>query len=415
MNINDTHNVSARGNYFQMKRMFSHDSPGDGIEFHGDYSRVLGNSFYGNLEHDVHIRASNSVVMGNTCFNQIREKGAIDVWHENDVYNVVIAGNVCAKSGDSKLNQYGNGIRTGLATGYTTPPEHFGLVIVNNVCVDNEGAGIYIRGYTRDSIVANNYCENNCKSGGDGDIMLRPEGADTCIRNVSIIGNTVVGGNKDGIFHWQTGDTPAGATFSVRDNVVRLCQRHGIRLRGARNTVCAGNDVIDCNQSDGGYYGIYCDNAPRSLENVPVKDNRVISNSTPYHWIGIASAPRAIENFVKNTSGFMLTAQDEWIRNKLEGSGDFGGISYYNNQTLTSGASPALTISGIGTDINALFKGRVFVDTASPGGDVALDHYPQWDSANSEWDYIIEWVTDPGSDINVDVEIDKHSRSARLA
>ncbi len=87
--------------------------------------------------------------------------------------------------------------------------------------------------------------------------------------------------------------------------------------------------------------------------------------------------------------------------------------------TLSTGASPAARINGVSTTEGMSLSAEVQPDpTASqPAASYSWDSYLEWDDANGHWDLVVEWRTDPGSDVSAVYEVtrDPTSRAVKTA
>lgn len=82
---------------------------------------------------------------------------------------------------------------------------------------------------------------------------------------------------------------------------------------------------------------------------------------------------------------------------------------YQSTETLTTGGSPAVRVNGVVSNEDVEALPNVIPTGTPPAANYAWSYYPEWNNANSEWDLVINWETDPGSNMDVIVKSDVES------
>jgi hypothetical protein len=115
---------------------------------------------------------------------------------------------------------------------------------------------------------------------------------------------------------------------------------------------------------------------------------------------------------VKNNSFDVTTPfyNDSFVPDTFAVDDNIGAPLTNGTATLTTGATPAARVNNVAwlnqenADLKATLKA-----TSSPGANWAIEHYFEWNNVNSQWDLIIKWKTDPGSNVDVNYKIGRIS------
>jgi hypothetical protein len=283
--------VQVGGNSI-VHNIWSVNSAGDGVEMFGDDVVVSNSIFRNNEEQDIHFWGSNSVAEGNLCIN-CQEDGAIRVYtadvKRGDADNIQIKNNTVVNPAT-----YGIGIQQENAV--TT-----NAVIEGNTVV---GAGLEgIRAVTATKpVVRDNQIVNPTDDG-----ILIDSGAGARSTNPRIYNNEIRGADR-GIDIANINDP------WIEQNSVENCQKDGIRYTSGQSgtyTRIKNNNIKDNNQENGVYRGIVVYAGDGDFGRVVIKDNEILSTTTPYHQKGIRlnhgsngsiSAANIENNTVRNTN-----------------------------------------------------------------------------------------------------------------
>jgi len=172
--------------------------------------------------------------------------------------------------------------------------------------------------------------------------------------------------------------------FSVQGGVVKNCQGEAIRVdsrsserhKPAEGVSVSNVRVVDTQDEKTQTYGIY-ETGPETANN------------------------RFVDNDLRDAgteANMSLFAPGTVVRDNLAGGVDHGTV------TLTSGASPAARVEGV-TEQGGVTLDLRAKPVAAPGGAFAYDHHFEW--TGDQWDFVVEWVADPGEDVDLDYIVDR--------
>jgi len=279
-------------------------------------------------------------------------------------------------------------------------------IVTNNVGVDGGvggNPGIDIQG--NNTIVANNYLDNYADLGTTVGMYL--DGI-----NIACQGNYVLDPDDTGI-------VSLGAGGSITNNIVIDAGTHGIRSQMGYATI--GQNYVERSQR----YNIYLQSVSNKVtvignrtrqagqngngsdqQELYVDDNNnvIVGNVFQRSNNCVFEGSNAGKNlYVANRGGSALT---NMFKNMSASS--FGYANYpalftgEGTVTLTSGGSPAARIDGIsGTEgYRPTVKVTADPSASQPASDYSWDEYAEWDDSAGQWDLVVEWRTDPGSDVS---------------
>jgi hypothetical protein len=88
-------------------------------------------------------------------------------------------------------------------------------------------------------------------------------------------------------------------------------------------------------------------------------------------------------------------------------SGNVNAPVHEADVTFTSGETPAARIEGV-CGVEGTTPQIRSIEPDSDGGDdsFAYRSYVEWNGAESQWDAVVEWETDPGTDLDANISVD---------
>jgi len=219
--------------------------------------------------------------------------------------------------------------------------------------------------------------------------------------------DNVVSHQADRGLHLHTGS----GELVINNVYIDSPRGRGAVMSGPPNTVLDGGVIKNC---DGKAIDLYTISDPETeperradgvkLTNLRIYDDRSESNRTQTHAIaeaGNAQNNQFVDNDVRDggTDALIETASPTTVVRDNVAAGVAEGTV-----TLTSGSSPAAWVDGVSG------RGTVTLDlrakpVTAPGSAFAYDHDFRWDG--SEWDLVVEWVDDPGHDVDLDYIVDR--------
>lgn len=252
-----------------------------------------------------------------------------------------------------------------------------------------EGCGLILNAATDatvDSVLGHNpdsgtgyatfRCANDCENVTVGNVLSRdgPRGIhitsgsdDVTVGNVNIVGaRNNAGIAIDGV-----------ENITIGGGLIKNTDGEGVRAWG--DTVTITNlRVVDERDGDdrGQTYGIQFSGTNGRIVNNDVRD-------------GGTEADLSVD----------VSSGDETIVR-----GNIGGGLAAGTATLESDADPAARIEGVADNWNASLSARTHLE-AEPPAAFGLDHRFEW--TGEAWDLVLEWTTDPGSDLDVEYIVDR--------
>jgi len=326
----DGHNIRLKGSGNRVFGIKSVNSTGDGIEMRQVEDRadqtpkrsfrnvVVGNYFENNYEQDLHNWASETLYLGNTCYN---EKTNSAIWNFNDsslVQNTAFVGNVLVGSGS-----YGVGLHS------TDGPGTRNLLFANNIVANHALSGVYFEGDAEGVTIRDNVCVGNGQQG------IRGRGA----TNATIQGNTIRQNDLQGIYVEQRSSGEDIDGLFIENNFVN-----------------------NNNQADNNKAGIHLKIATDNLDfkNIRITDNTVLSQTPPTHRQGIlivqSGTPATIEDLYAERNWIKGLSTTNYINDQT------GEVYLHENEPWSANAVDSLPSHEVGKPVLASA-------TADPDGD----------------------------------------------
>ena len=287
--------------------------------------------------------------------------------------------------------------------------------IISNNAIKNVNQGIRIQvtstgqNSVREDIIANNTVTDFSR-----DAVRIKNGSHSVVRNNVLVSED--GGERSGVFHDGAGYAP-----DVCGNYIVMSNGQGIKIGSydgdpAREMhSIMGNTLISTSPSDTG--------RPMELRTgkCSIIGNQIAwGENTPYIGgenniaLGNISDVPIAANGQNNVIALNLTNP------RLKNTGTPGKISNssrninlrnadgeINTATLYSGSSPAARITGVsGSEEAQPVLEFIRPDSSTtPDTDYAYTHYFEYKASSGQWDLVIEWRNDPGSNIDVEYSI----------
>ncbi len=245
---------------------------------------------------------------------------------------------------------------------------------------------------------------------------------------MNVVGNTIANCANDGIM------SDGAKKCSIKSNFIYSAGGRGIESDGGQDTI-VGNDVYRSGDENivttGGTRALISSNlvkyADQNDNGVPEfliqgSDHLVMGNVCNEQSNDVFDEGNSGANilYVSNRGPGALT--NMWNPSSMDAhSWGFANFPAFfdaeGTVTLSTGSTPAARVTGVSSTESMNFAPpRVQPDTGStqPSADYSWESYMEWDDSAGAWDLVIEWRTDPGSNVSAVYEVTREPTSRAI-
>jgi hypothetical protein len=412
-----------------------HGTGGDGISVLHDANRVwVTNNRIDNAgDRSIEVAGTNIVVAQNHVTNGYDRGTSFQVQadpRDGSDYvasNVVISGNIYDGISDGSavgMNSGVNGVSRNVTIAHnfardtgrlpTIRDEVIGLSIVGNTAYNIDGMNI--TGTAKDVAVCGNTIVDSDTFGINagnaervqisGNVVKNPSGHGITVSGikVSVTNNMIYGASQQGV------NVTSGQN-SVRGNTVARSGGENIAIVSGQDNLISSNIVKHADQNGNGATEFLIQGSDHI-----VMGNQCVKRSNDV-FTEANSAARIL--YIGNRGPDAIV--NMWNPSEMDdhswGFGNFPALfDDEGTVNLSTGSSPAARVESVSSSENVSFDVEVQPDpnATHPDSNYSWEHYMEWDASNSQWDLVIEWRTDPGSDVSAVYEVTRNPTSRAI-